>query len=87
MENLLGIVSEVDLSLKEFNLKTFYEDPSFHVSLAWCVGDKAGQLEGSGLLELQDVLDRFEDSDALTRFCVEEIHCKAGNKSFCIPLQ
>ncbi|KAE8609294.1 hypothetical protein XENTR_v10011768 [Xenopus tropicalis] len=85
-EHLLEVVSEVDQSLKEFNLQTFYEEPSFHMSLAWCVGDKAGKLEGSCLVELQKVIDRFEDSDILTRFNAEEIRCKAGNKTFCIPL-
>lgn len=29
------------------------KDPSFHVSLAWCVGDARLQLEGQCLQELQ----------------------------------
>lgn len=29
------------------------QDPSFHISLAWCVGDLSGKLEGQCLQELQ----------------------------------
>lgn len=29
------------------------QDPSFHISLAWCVGDLSGRLEGQCLRELQ----------------------------------
>ncbi|XP_053304428.1 U6 snRNA phosphodiesterase 1 [Spea bombifrons] len=86
-DHLLEVVSEVDQSLKEFNLETFYQDPSFHVSLAWCVGDAAGKIEGPCLEELQKALDAHEDAERLTRFYAEEIRCKAGNKVFCIPLK
>ncbi|XP_055675089.1 U6 snRNA phosphodiesterase 1 isoform X1 [Falco biarmicus] len=50
---LLELVSEVDRVLEEFDLPTFYKDPSFHISLAWCVGDLSGRLEGQCLRELQ----------------------------------
>ncbi|XP_017596279.1 PREDICTED: U6 snRNA phosphodiesterase [Corvus brachyrhynchos] len=50
---LLELVSEVDGILEEFDLPTFYKDPSFHISLAWCVGDLSGRLEGQCLRELQ----------------------------------
>jgi hypothetical protein len=30
----------VDRVLKEYNLPPFYYPPSYHVSLAWCLGDK-----------------------------------------------
>uniref|UniRef100_A0A8C5WHM3 U6 snRNA phosphodiesterase n=1 Tax=Leptobrachium leishanense TaxID=445787 RepID=A0A8C5WHM3_9ANUR len=86
-EQLLDVVTEVDRSLKEFNLQTFYQDPSFHVSVAWCVGDMAGKIQARCLAELQTLLERFEDSDRLTRFSAEEIRCKAGNKTFSIPLR
>ncbi|KAM4614323.1 U6 snRNA phosphodiesterase 1 [Discoglossus pictus] len=86
-EHLLDVVSEVDKSLQEFDLQTFYQDPSFHVSLAWCVGDIAAKLQGPCVTALQNALDTFEDSASLTRFCAEEICCKAGNKTFCVTLQ
>ncbi|XP_069822513.1 U6 snRNA phosphodiesterase 1 [Dendropsophus ebraccatus] len=86
-QQLLEIVSEVDKSLQEFNLETFYQNPSFHVSLAWCVGDVTKSFQGACLQELQKVLDEFEDSDLLTRFSAEEICCKCGNKVMSFSLQ
>ncbi|KAM9625947.1 U6 snRNA phosphodiesterase 1 isoform 2-T2 [Morphnus guianensis] len=84
---LLELVSEVDRVLEEFDLPTFYKDPSFHISLAWCVGDLSGRLEGHCLRELQDIVDRFEDSALLLRVQWEEIRCKSGNKYFSFPLR
>ncbi|XP_074696198.1 U6 snRNA phosphodiesterase 1 isoform X3 [Strix aluco] len=84
---LLELVSEVDRVLEEFDLPTFYKDPSFHISLAWCVGDLSGRLDGQCLQELQDIVDRFEDSALLLRVQWEEIRCKSGNKYFSFPLR
>ncbi|KAM9301683.1 U6 snRNA phosphodiesterase 1 [Gastrophryne carolinensis] len=83
---LLEVVAEVDQSLQEFDLETFYPNPSFHVSLAWCVGNAEDRLQGSTLKQLQRLLEQFEDSARLTRFLAQEIRCKAGNKVFSIPL-
>ncbi|XP_075138341.1 U6 snRNA phosphodiesterase 1 [Leptodactylus fuscus] len=85
-QQLQEVVSEVDKSLQEFNLETFYQNPSFHVSLFWCVGEVTNSLLGDCLLELQKVVDEFEDSDVLTRFYADEISCKCGNKVMSIPL-
>ncbi|XP_053935047.1 U6 snRNA phosphodiesterase 1 [Cuculus canorus] len=84
---LLELVSEVDRVLEEFDLPTFYKDPSFHISLAWCVGDMSGKLEGQCLRELQDIVDGFEDSALLLRIQWEQIRCKSGNKYFSFPLR
>ncbi|NWW50599.1 USB1 phosphodiesterase, partial [Pedionomus torquatus] len=84
---LLELVSEVDRVLEEFDLPMFYKDPSFHISLAWSVGDMSGRLEGRCLQELQDIVDRFEDSALLLRVQWEEIRCKSGNKYFSFPLR
>ncbi|NWS79275.1 USB1 phosphodiesterase, partial [Toxostoma redivivum] len=84
---LLELVSEVDAVLKEFDLPTFYKDPSFHISLAWCVGDLSGKLEGQCLQELQDIVDGFEESAFLLRIQWEQIRCKSGNKYFSFPLR
>ncbi|XP_004483004.1 U6 snRNA phosphodiesterase 1 isoform X1 [Dasypus novemcinctus] len=82
----LDLVSEVDRVMEEFNLTTFYQDPSFHISLAWCVGDACLQLEGQCLQELQEIVDEFEDSEMLLRVHAEQIRCKSGNKFFSLPL-
>ncbi|XP_031196828.1 U6 snRNA phosphodiesterase isoform X1 [Mastomys coucha] len=92
----LDLVSEVDRAMKEFDLTTFYQDPSFHVSLAWCVGDARLQLEGQCLQELQlsspycwlkEIVDEFEDSEMLLRVLANQIRCKSGNKFFSMPLK
>ncbi|XP_073420429.1 U6 snRNA phosphodiesterase 1 isoform X3 [Dendrobates tinctorius] len=85
-QQLLEATSEVDKSLQEFHLEPFHQNPSFHVSLAWSVGDVAEAFQGACLLELQRLVDDFEDSDVLTRFCADTIYCKCGNKVMSIPL-
>ncbi|KAM4833979.1 U6 snRNA phosphodiesterase 1 isoform 2-T2 [Thomomys bottae] len=83
----LDLVSEVDRVMEEFSLTTFYQDPSFHVSLAWCVGDAHLQLEGQCLQELQKIIEEFEDSELLLRVLAEQVRCKSGNKFFSMPLK
>uniref|UniRef100_A0A8C9HWX4 U6 snRNA phosphodiesterase n=1 Tax=Piliocolobus tephrosceles TaxID=591936 RepID=A0A8C9HWX4_9PRIM len=83
----LDLVSEVDRVMEEFDLTTFYQDPSFHLSLAWCVGDARLQLEGQCLQELQAIVDGFEDAEVLLRVHIEQVRCKSGNKFFSMPLK
>ncbi|KYO27486.1 U6 snRNA phosphodiesterase isoform A [Alligator mississippiensis] len=83
---LLELVSGVDRVMEEFDLPTFYKNPSFHISLAWCVGDLTDKLEGQCLQKLQEIVDGFEDSAFLLRIQWEQIRCKSGNKLFSFPL-
>ncbi|XP_070809253.1 U6 snRNA phosphodiesterase 1 isoform X5 [Pituophis catenifer annectens] len=50
---MLELVSEVDEVMEEFNLMPFYKDPSFHLSLAWCVGNMSEALGGQCIREMQ----------------------------------
>ncbi|EMP32540.1 Matrix metalloproteinase-15 [Chelonia mydas] len=84
---LLELVSEVDKVMEEFDLPTFYKNPSFHISLAWCAGDLTDKLEGQCLKELQEIVDGFEDSTFLLRFQWDQIRCRSGNKFFSFPLR
>ncbi|KAL8194550.1 UNVERIFIED_CONTAM: nuclease [Gekko kuhli] len=95
----LELVSEVDRVMEEFRLAPFYkssaeerseaypENPSFHLSLAWCVGNLSEKLEGQCLQELQEIVDGFEDSSYLLRIHVAEVRCKSGKKVFSFPLR
>lgn len=83
----LDLVSEVDQVMEEFELPTFYQDPSFHISLAWCVGDARPHLEAQCLRELQELVDEFEDSAVLLRVLAGQVRCKSGNKFFSLPLK
>ncbi|XP_067853861.1 U6 snRNA phosphodiesterase 1 [Heptranchias perlo] len=83
---LLELVNEVDKSMEEFDLKTYYKNPSFHISVAWCLGDATAEL-GKHQQELQDIVDRFENSARALRMYADEVRCKTGNKIFSFPLR
>ncbi|XP_051545376.1 U6 snRNA phosphodiesterase 1-like [Myxocyprinus asiaticus] len=84
---LLELIKLVDQTMKEFNLSTFYKDPSFHVSLAWCVGDHTERLKSACLSELQGLVDSHEDGPFYIRLNCKELRCKSGNKVFLFPQQ
>ncbi|KAG7521777.1 U6 snRNA phosphodiesterase [Solea senegalensis] len=83
---LLDLARVVDRTMTEFRLDTFYKEPSFHVSLAWCVGDVIEKLKEC-IQELQRVVDEQEEGPFVLRLEGMELHCKTGNKTFCFPLQ
>ncbi|XP_054476000.1 U6 snRNA phosphodiesterase 1 [Anoplopoma fimbria] len=82
---LLELVQVVDRTMKEFRLETFYKDPSFHVSLAWCVGDFTEQM-GECIQEMQSLIDDHEEGQFLLRLDCVELRCRTGNKTFHFPL-
>lgn len=43
--DLLNSISIVDKVFKEYGLETYYTNPSFHVSVAWCLGDSKHMIE------------------------------------------
>lgn len=83
---LLDLVHAVDRTMTEFRLDTFYKDPSFHVSLAWCVGDVTAQMEEC-VQELQSLVDDHEEGPFILRLSCTELRCRTGNKTFCFPLE
>ncbi|KAL4623508.1 U6 snRNA phosphodiesterase-like [Arapaima gigas] len=83
---LLDLVRVVDQTMEEFSLSTFYQDPSFHISLGWCVGDSAHRLHEC-LQELQSLVDTHEDGSFFLKLPCQELRCKAGNKIFSFQLR
>nr|XP_046249766.1 U6 snRNA phosphodiesterase isoform X1 [Scatophagus argus] len=83
---LLDLVQVVDRTMTEFHLDTFYKDPSFHVSLAWCVGDMTEQMKEC-IKELQGLIDEHEEGPFVLRLDCVELRCKTGNKTFHFPLE
>uniref|UniRef100_A0A3Q4GVM2 U6 snRNA phosphodiesterase n=1 Tax=Neolamprologus brichardi TaxID=32507 RepID=A0A3Q4GVM2_NEOBR len=83
---LLELIRAVDRTMTEFRLETFYKDPSFHVSLAWCVGDQTVQMEEC-MQELQSLVDDHEDGPFVLRLDCSELRCRTGNKTFRFPLE
>uniref|UniRef100_A0A3B4AZK2 U6 snRNA phosphodiesterase n=1 Tax=Periophthalmus magnuspinnatus TaxID=409849 RepID=A0A3B4AZK2_9GOBI len=82
---LLDLIKVVDKTMADFGLNTFYKDPSFHVSLAWCIGDLKAQINGF-LKELQSIMDKQEDGPCTLNLNCVELRCRTGNKVFCFPL-
>lgn len=83
---LKDLVQVVDRTMTEFHLDTFYKDPSFHVSLAWCVGDLTGQLKEC-IQVMQSLVDDHEDGPFVLRLDCMELRCRTGNKTFQFPLE
>lgn len=83
---LLDLVQVVDRTMTGFRLDTFYKDPSFHVSLAWCVGDVTGQIKEC-IQELQKLVDDHEEGPFLLRLDCVDVRCRTGNKTFHFPLE
>lgn len=84
---LLELMKIVDRTMEEFRLDTFYQNPSFHVSLAWCVGDFADHICSSHCLtKLQSLVDSDEDGHFLLTLRCQELRCRSGNKTFSLPL-
>ncbi|XP_076043323.1 U6 snRNA phosphodiesterase 1 [Oratosquilla oratoria] len=77
---LQDIVSEIDSCLTDYRLPSFYKDGSFHVSIAWCVGDEEATLR-TLLPQLENVCSQYfaVESDMRT-FDVTVLHFKTGNR-------
>lgn len=79
-KNLLNVSKKVDDVLTEFQLPTFYEDPSFHMSLLWTNGNKKSELD-TIIDTLNDLLLQEIEKD-LSTVLIDTINCKSGNKYF-----
>lgn len=79
---MTDLLRPIDVVMRDYRLPQFYESPSFHVSLLWCVGDQQELLQQK-LKELQQLLD---ENDTL-KLPVNEVHCKCGNKDFIYKLK
>ncbi|KAA8590552.1 hypothetical protein FQN60_017399 [Etheostoma spectabile] len=74
---LLDLSQVLDRTMTEFHLDTFYKDPSFHVSLAWCVGDVTGQMK-----------DCIQEMQVLGHLVSVRLNFQqTGNKTFRFPLE
>ncbi|XP_048576515.1 U6 snRNA phosphodiesterase 1 [Nematostella vectensis] len=87
-KKLSSLVCNVDEVLEEFALPTFYQDPSFHVSIAWCLGDIHEHLMEKHIKQIQDAFDslvmEMSAADCLA-FTPNQVHCRIGNKLFNFP--
>ncbi|CAG9770916.1 unnamed protein product [Ceutorhynchus assimilis] len=82
-DTLVKMVETLDICLKEYDLPTFYKDPSFHMSIAWCVGDVEKELQNY-LPQINDKLEQLMEIHSQDNWYiyVDYLLCKTGNKYF-----
>ncbi|XP_068722684.1 U6 snRNA phosphodiesterase 1-like isoform X1 [Montipora capricornis] len=84
------IVRVVDGIFGQFALPAFYKDPSFHVSVAWFLGDVFSKDANDFQTNLQGVFEGKVCEKEIARSLVlqvKEVHCRIGNKLFVFSLR
>ncbi|KND03170.1 uncharacterized protein SPPG_02231 [Spizellomyces punctatus DAOM BR117] len=79
-DELASLVKDVNSVIAQFRQDTFYDNPSFHASIAWTFGTA---LNGS-------VVNSMQDLDAELRhfqFPIDAVTCRIGNKLYSFPLE
>lgn len=85
MDLLLNLTGRLDECLEEFKLPKYHEDPSYHASILWCLGDKS-EILNEKKSELQDIFESMSNETVCQVF-VNEILCKCGNRSYKFPFR
>ncbi|XP_041376474.1 U6 snRNA phosphodiesterase-like [Gigantopelta aegis] len=81
--NLPEYIAAVDSSFKDFRLAPYYKNPSFHVSIAWCLGDVTADVSSQTVSQMQVILQKYlEDNPDLSVLEVSQVECKTGNKVY-----
>lgn len=86
INEMIKIVQKIDKCLEDYKLLPFYQNPSFHVSIAWCLGNMEQKIL-QVLADLEMVFHSFKDYSECRTITVTSIYCKSGNKQFIIPLK
>lgn len=85
---LLNYVKAVDDCFEDFKLAPYYKNPSFHISVGWCLGDVTSTVSSERLSKAKTMLSEFLALHSDLRFLyAHQIHCRIGNKSFVIALK
>ncbi|KAL8593124.1 hypothetical protein ACOMHN_018050 [Nucella lapillus] len=85
---LMQYVATADACLREFNLPPFYQNPSFHISLLWCVGDVVSQIPEKTKEKIQKLTGEFFSRHTdLSVVAVTQVLLKTGNKTFAFHLR
>ncbi|PNF43255.1 U6 snRNA phosphodiesterase [Cryptotermes secundus] len=80
-KSLIAVVNVLNKCLADFRLPPFYKEPSFHMSIAWCVGNYVEQIERDVLPQLQVAFQHFMHAQYdQWKLHVVQLHCKCGNK-------
>ncbi|XP_076808593.1 U6 snRNA phosphodiesterase 1-like isoform X1 [Clavelina lepadiformis] len=84
VESVQKLVEKVDLTLLDFKCDTYYPNPSYHMSIAWCLGDiSKDESKDTALAYMKQLWKVIEDHNPhLFSFVVKNIVLKSGNKQF-----
>ncbi|XP_078689868.1 U6 snRNA phosphodiesterase 1-like [Branchiostoma floridae x Branchiostoma belcheri] len=85
--HLLQLVAGVDRCLGEFRLQKYYQNPSFHMTVGWCVGDAHEDTQHFNQKLQTSLAEAQEEFPSLAGFLAQEIKCKSGNRLFSFPLR
>lgn len=78
-QTLLDSVAIVDNIFKEFDLPVYYKEPSFHISIAWCLGNHKNSLSELGSADsIESLFSNFQGQIGLN--LVGKVCVKFGNK-------
>ncbi|KAH9490105.1 poly(U)-specific 3'-to-5' RNA exonuclease [Bulinus truncatus] len=81
-------VTAVDKCLLEFKLPVYYENPSFHISIGWCLGNVIEDVSEDKLITSKEMLSNFiAENPDLSTLLLQQVYCRAGNKMFAITLE
>jgi len=87
VQQLKKLSNCVDVCFNEYRLPPFYNPPSFHVSLGWCLGNKMSSISSRlSKVELR-LVDLLDDGGDIESLLVKNVVCKSGNKVFQINLK
>ncbi|XP_066289461.1 U6 snRNA phosphodiesterase 1-like [Branchiostoma lanceolatum] len=86
-DHLLQLVQGVDSCLEEFRLQKYYKNPSFHMTVGWCVGDVHEGTQQFNQKLQASLSEAQEEFPSLGGFLVQEVKCKSGNRFFSFPLR
>ncbi|ELU10712.1 hypothetical protein CAPTEDRAFT_226950 [Capitella teleta] len=85
---LTQYVASVDAALSEYKLPAYYQDPSFHISLAWALGDVKKQISEELLSCLRETTAEFlEDSSDCAILEANTLVFRTGNRQYDIELR
>ncbi|GFR71865.1 U6 snRNA phosphodiesterase [Elysia marginata] len=85
---LLNYVQAVDSCFKDFKLAPYYKNPSFHISVGWCLGDVVNNVSFEKLSKAKVMLSDFIAAHPdLGLVYAHQVFCRTGNKSFVVTLK
>ncbi|OXU24656.1 hypothetical protein TSAR_000167 [Trichomalopsis sarcophagae] len=85
-DSLQRLTGALDKLLDEYQLPSFYEDASYHISFLWFLGDQRKTLEALLPTFTSSFTDFLDDHPEQRSMQVKKLKCKIGNKLYSLKL-